>query len=331
LRTDLRLDWDTDMQIAALAGGVGASKLLWGMYRACDPQDLTIIVNTGDDLEMHGLYICPDLDIVTYTLAGVVNPSTGWGIEGDTFATLECLGKYGRQTWFNLGDRDLATHIHRTDLLRQGSMLSRCADVIRTSLGVRAHILPMSNERVRTQIETDHGTLPFQDYLVKHRATPKISGIRFEGADSSRPAAGVIEALEKAEMIVICPSNPLISIGPILAVPGIRDALARNRAKVVAVCPIVGGASLKGPSDKMMSELGLEVSATGVARLYREIASTLIIDEVDASQRGDIEALGLTVETAQSIMRTDEDKERLAKFVMFAGQQRGAAAQAQRA
>jgi|SRR6202050_1941913 len=308
------------MRIAALAGGVGASKLLWGIYHSpeiqADPQSFTIIVNTGDDLEMHGLNICPDLDIVTYTLAGVVNPATGWGIDQDTFATLEYLGKYGRQIWFNLGDRDLATHIHRTDLLRHGSTLSRCADVIRMSLGVSSRILPMSNDRVRTQIETSQGTLPFQDYLVKHRAAPKISGIRFEGADSARPAAGVIDAIEKADAIVVCPSNPLISIGPILAVRGIRDALVKRRSRVIAVCPIVGGASLKGPSDKMMSELGLEVSATGVARLYRDVASTLVIDEVDAAQRSAIEGIGLRVQISQTIMRTAGDKERLAEFVL---------------
>ena len=320
------------MQIAALAGGVGASKLLWGLYRApevqANPQNLTIIVNTGDDLEMHGLTICPDLDIVTYTLAGLVNPATGWGIDQDTFATLEFLGKYGRQTWFNLGDRDLATHIHRTDLLRHGSTLARCADVIRTALGVRSRILPMSNDRVRTQIETSQGTLPFQDYLVKHRAAPKISGVRFEGIDSARPAAGVLEALDKADAIIICPSNPLISIGPILAVRGVREVLVHRRARVIAVCPIVGGASLKGPSDKMMDDLGLEVSAAGVAHLYRDIASTLVIDEVDAGQRDAIEKAGLSVEVTQTVMRTDEEKERLAQFVLGVARKAGVAAHA---
>ena len=236
------------MEIVALAGGVGASKLLVGLAHAMAPENLTIIVNTGDDLEMHGLTICPDLDIVTYTLAGIVNPATGWGIDGDTFATLQFLGRYERETWFNLGDRDLATHIHRSDMLRGGATLSECTDSIRRALGVRAHILPMSDQPVRTQIETPAGLLPFQNYLVKHRAEPMVKAIRFDGADRSEPAPGVLRAIADARGIVICPSNPLISIGPILAVPGIRKALAARRADVVAVCPIVDGMSLKGPT-----------------------------------------------------------------------------------
>jgi LPPG:FO 2-phospho-L-lactate transferase len=305
------------MKIVALAGGVGASKLLLGLSRAMPSVDLTIIVNTGDDVEMHGLTICPDLDIVTYTLAGVVNPNTGWGVEGDTFATLEFLGRYGRETWFNLGDRDLATHIHRTEMLRRGATLSECADSIRRALGVEARTLPMSDQAVRTQIETESGLLPFQHYLVKHRAAPVVKRIHFDGAESAKSAPGVLDAIADAEGIVICPSNPLISIGPILEVPGIRDAIAARRAGVIAVSPIVGGASLKGPSDKMMAELGFEVSALGVARMYRDIASHIVIDDADAVLRAPIERLGMNVSVTQTVMRTDGDKERLAAHVLI--------------
>lgn len=304
------------MRIVALAGGVGASKLLFGLARAVPPCELTIVVNTGDDIEMHGLTICPDLDIVTYTLAGVVNPATGWGIDGDTFAARDYLGRYGRETWFNLGDRDLATHIHRTDMLRRGKTLSECAESIRHVLGVAAKILPMSDEPVRTQIETENGLLPFQHYLVKHRAAPRVLKIHFHGVESAEPAPGTLEAIAAADGIVICPSNPLISIGPILAVPGIRDAIAARRAHAMAISPIVGGASLKGPSDKMMLELGFEVSALGVARMYRDICGRIIADEVDAPLRKSIEELSVEVSVTGTVMRTDEDKVRLASYAL---------------
>jgi LPPG:FO 2-phospho-L-lactate transferase len=304
------------MEIVALAGGVGASKLLVGLAHAMAPENLTIVVNTGDDLEMHGLTICPDLDIVTYTLADLVNPATGWGVRGDTFATLQFLGRYERETWFNLGDRDLATHIHRSDMLRRGATLSECADSIRRALGVRAHIVPMSDQPVRTHIETPVGDLPFQHYLVKHRAEPVVKAIRFAGAERSEPAKGVLSAIASARGIVICPSNPLISIGPILAVPGIREALAARREDVVAVCPIVGGKSLKGPSAKMMAELGIEVSARGVAEMYRDIASRIVIDEADSSLRPEIEAVGIAVEVTRTVMDSEEDKWWLGHFLV---------------
>ncbi len=304
------------MKIVALAGGVGASKLLFGLARVMPPGELTIVVNTGDDVEMHGLTICPDLDIVTYTLAGVVNPTTGWGIDGDTFAARDYLGRYGRETWFNLGDRDLATHIHRTDMLHRGATLSACAESIRRALEVEAKILPMSDEPVRTQIETENGLLPFQHYLVKHRAMPRVLQIHFRGAESAEPAPGVVEAIAGANGIVICPSNPLISIGPILAVPGIRDALAARRADVIAISPIVGGASLKGPSDKMMAELGLDVSALGVARMYKDISQRIVIDRSDAGLQAAIERLGVAACVTDTVMRTDEDKERLGAYTL---------------
>src|SRR2546427_12311385 len=219
-------------KIAALAGGVGASKLLFGLYEAMEPAALTIIVNAGDDIVLHGLKISPDLDIVTYTLAGIVDPAKGWGIRGETFHALKRLAAYGRANWFNLGDRDLATHIHRTALLEEGSTLSQAAESIRIALGVKARILPMSNNSVPTIIDSNEGPLHFQEYLVKRRAEPIVKGIRFTGAQSAQPAPGVLEAFGEADRILICPSNPLISIGPILAVPEIRGQLRAHKEKV---------------------------------------------------------------------------------------------------
>src|SRR5256885_2274850 len=225
--------------ITALAGGVGASKLLLGLYGVMNPRNLTIIVNTGDDIVLHGLKISPDLDIVTYTLAGVIDPDKGWGFRDETFHALKRLAAFGRANWFNLGDRDLATHIHRTALLAEGKSLTNAAESIREALGVKSRILPMCDEPVPTLIETSAGALHFQEYLVKRQAEPVVRGIRFDGVAQSRPAPGVLEAIRDAQRIVICPSNPLISIGPILAVPGIREALRARRKDVIAVCPIV--------------------------------------------------------------------------------------------
>lgn len=304
------------MKIAAIAGGVGGAKLLLGLYRVMDPADLTIIVNTGDDVVMHGLHVSPDPDILTYTLAGVVNEQTGWGISGDTFGVADGLARYGRPVWFKLGDRDLATHIHRTALLQDGATLSQAVESIRSALGVRAQILPMSDDPVPTMLDTDEGRMHLQDYLVRRRCEPKLKAIAFEGADRALPAPGVIEAIERADGIVISPSNPLISIGPILAVPGLREALRKRREEVVAVCPLVGGKSLKGPSDKMMAELGHEVSAAGVASLYRDICATFIIDQADEATSAAIEALAMRAVVRPTVMRTIEDKERLARHVL---------------
>ena len=304
------------MRIAALAGGVGGSKLLLGLYRVMDPADLTIIVNTGDDIVMHGLHVSPDPDIITYTLAGVVNEETGWGIAGESFRVAEGLARYGRPVWFKLGDRDLATHIHRSALLKDGGTLSQAMDSIRTGLGVRARLLPMSDDRVSTMLETGEGRMHLQDYLVRRRCEPRLKSIAFPGAERARPAPGVIEAIEDAQGIVISPSNPLISIGPILAVPGIREALMRRRDNVVVVCPLVGGKSLKGPSDKMMAELGHEVSALGAAKLYRDICGTFMIDEADEAASDTIEALGMKPVVRPTVMKSVEDKERLARHVL---------------
>jgi LPPG:FO 2-phospho-L-lactate transferase len=302
--------------IAALAGGVGASKLLLGLHDVMDARDLTVIVNTGDDITLHGLKISPDLDIVTYTLAGVVDESKGWGYRGETFHALKRLAAFGRIHWFNLGDRDLATHIHRSAMLAEGKSLSDAAESIRLALGVKARILPMCDQPVPTMIDTAEGELHFQEYLVKRRAQPVVRGIRFDGVDTARPARGVLEAIRDADRILICPSNPLISIGPILAVPGIREALRARKKNVIAVCPIVAGKSLKGPSDKMLVELGYEASALGVAKLYADFTGTFVIDPADKTQAGSIRKLGMQVEVVPTVMKTRTQKRKLARSLL---------------
>jgi len=303
-------------KIAALAGGVGASKLLLGLYDTMDPRDLTVIVNTGDDITLHGLKISPDLDIVTYTLAGIVDEAKGWGYREETFNALKRLASFGRASWFNLGDQDLATHIHRTAMLADDKSLSEAAEAIRVAVGVKARILPMSDQPVPTMIATDEGELHFQEYLVKRRAEPVVRGIRFDAADTAGPANGVLEAIRDADRILVCPSNPLISIGPILGVRGIREALRARKKRVVAVCPIVGGKSLKGPSDKMLAELGYEPSALGVARLYADFTGTFVIDPADKAQTASIRELGLKVEVIPTVMTTRAQKRKLARSLL---------------
>jgi LPPG:FO 2-phospho-L-lactate transferase len=303
-------------KITALAGGVGASKLLLGLYEVMEESMLTIIVNTGDDIVLHGLRISPDLDIVTYTLAGIVDPAKGWGIRGETFHALKRLAGYGRADWFNLGDRDLATHIHRTAMLAEGKSLSQAAESIRAALGAKARILPMSDEPVPTIIESNEGPLHFQEYLVKRRAEPIVKSIRFDGAESAQPAPGVLEAIRDAGRILICPSNPLISIGPILAVPGVCEELRARKADVFAVCPIVGGKSLKGPSDKMLAQLGHEATALGVAKLYADFTGTLVIDPADQAQASPIFALGMKVAILPTVMKTLAQKRKLARALL---------------
>jgi LPPG:FO 2-phospho-L-lactate transferase len=306
----------TSKKITALAGGVGASKLLLGLYKIMNPTGLTIIVNTGDDILLHGLKISPDLDIVTYTLAGIVDPAKGWGFRGETFHALKRLAAFGRANWFNLGDRDLATHIHRTAMLSEGKTLSQAADFIRIALGVKSRVLPMSDSPIPTIIDSNEGPLHFQEYLVKRRAEPIVKGIRFDGAESALPAPSVLEAIRDAERILVCPSNPLISIGPILAVPGIRDELRAHKEKVFAVCPIVGGKSLKGPSDKMLAQLGHQPTALGVAKLYTDFTGTFVIDPADKSQSAAISALGMKVVVLPTVMKTGAQKRKLARTLL---------------
>jgi LPPG:FO 2-phospho-L-lactate transferase len=302
--------------ITALAGGIGASKLLLGLYKEMDPRALTIIVNTGDDIVLHGLKISPDLDIVTYTLAGLIDPVKGWGFRGETFHMLERLAFFGRANWFNLGDRDLATHLHRTAILAEGKTLTEAAESIRAALGVESRILPMSDQPIPTIIESSEGSLHFQEYLVKRRAEPAVRAIRFEGVASARAARGVLEAICDADRIVICPSNPLISIGPILAVPGVREQLRARRESVIAVCPLVGGKSLKGPSDRMLVQLGHESSAVGVARLYADFVGTFVIDSADKSQAEKIRAVGMRAAVLPTVMKTLVQKRRLARALL---------------
>jgi LPPG:FO 2-phospho-L-lactate transferase len=304
------------MKIAALAGGVGGSKLVLGLYRVMDPRDLTVIANTGDDVVMHGLRVSPDPDILIYTLADLVNPETGWGFRGETFHVAKGLPQYCRPTWFQLGDRDLATHIHRSAMLASGATLSQVIKSIRTAHGVRARILPMSDQFVPTMLDTDEGRMHLQDYFVRRRCEPSLRGIEFSGIADARPAPGVIDAIEQADGIIITPSNPLISIGPILSVPGVRAALCKRRERVVAVCPLVGGKSLKGPSDRMMAQLGYDVSAVGVARLYADFCSAIVMDNEDMDQSPALKALDVRPIVCPTVMRTLEDKERLAQIVL---------------
>jgi LPPG:FO 2-phospho-L-lactate transferase len=305
------------MKITALAGGVGASKLLLGLYKEMDPRELTIVVNTGDDIVLHGLKISPDLDIVTYTLAGVVDAKKGWGLRKETFLALEHLADYGGPKWFNLGDRDLATHIYRTAMLAEGKTLSQAADSIRAALDVKSRILPMSDSPVPTIIDSNEGPLHFQEYLVKRRAEPIVKRIRFAGVESAHPGPGVLEAIREADRILVCPSNPLISIGPILAVPQIRDELRAHREKVFSVCPIIGGKSLKGPSDKMLAQLGHDATAVGVARLYADFTGTFVIDPADKPQSAAIAALGMKVAVLPTVMKSLAQKRKLARAFLF--------------
>jgi LPPG:FO 2-phospho-L-lactate transferase len=316
MNTTFRMKANREMSITALAGGVGASKLLLGLYEVADPARLTALVNTGDDITLHGLKISPDLDIVTYTLAGVIDPAKGWGFRGETFHALKRLAVFGRVNWFNLGDRDLATHIHRTAMLAEGRSLSNAAESIRTALGVKSRILPMSDQAVPTIIESDEGALHFQEYLVKRRAEPIVRGIRFDNVESASPAPGVLEAIRDADRIIVCPSNPLISIGPILAVRGVRGALRARRKDVIAVCPIVGGKSLKGPSDKMLAQLGYESSASGVAKLYADFTGTFVVDPADQSQVKAMETRDMRVVVAPTVMKSRADKRKLARALL---------------
>ncbi len=302
--------------ITALAGGVGAARFLQGLARIVPERDVTAIVNTGDDIELYGLHISPDLDIVVYTLAGIVDEERGWGVRGDTFHCLETLLKYGHETWFKLGDKDLATHIHRTYLLRSGLSLSEATERLCQTLGLKVKILPMTNDRFETIIMTDKGTMHFQEYLVKRRAQDEVTDVIFEGAEKAQPAPGVIDSILNADTVIVCPSNPVVSIGTILSVKNIKAALKKTEAKAVAISPIVGGRPVKGPADKLMRGLGLEVSAYSVARLYQEFLDIFVLDCVDRAEKERIEGLGLRVIVTNTLMKSIEDKVRLAKAVL---------------
>ena len=279
-------------------------------------EDITIIANTGDDIELFGLRICPDIDTVTYTLAGVINQDTGWGLKGDTFECLQWLVRYGETPWFNLGDRDFATHIVRTNQLRSGRSLSEVTDEIRRRLGVQSRILPMSDAYTPTRVVTDEGEMHFQEYFVGRKCEPRVRAVFFDNIDSARPAPGVVSAILDADAVIICPSNPIISIGPILAVPGIREAVGDTPATVAAITPIIGGKALKGPAADMLRDLGHQVSARGVAELYNDLLDVFVLDERDADAAREIQAPGMQVQNVDTIMQTLDDKQRLARWLI---------------
>ncbi|MGD6809767.1 MAG: 2-phospho-L-lactate transferase [Candidatus Bathyarchaeia archaeon] len=302
--------------ITALAGGVGAARFLTGLTRLVDEEDLTVIVNTGDDVDLFGLHISPDVDIVTYTLAGIVNEEKGWGIKGDTFECLNMLKRFGETDWFNLGDRDFATSILRSKMLKNGSTLSQISAKVSRDLGLKLKILPMTNDKFATHVRIPEGSVHFEEYMVKRAAQDKVLGVEFVGAETAKPAEGVIESIMAAEHVIICPSNPVVSIGTILSVSGIRDALQKTSAKKVAVSPIVAGAPIKGPADKLLSGLGVEVSAFGVAELYADFLDGFVIDYADAAQKSRIEALGVKVAVTNTVMKDLASKIALAKVVL---------------
>jgi len=309
--------------LVALAGGVGAARFLSGLVDVVPARDVVAIVNNGDDDTFHGLFVSPDLDSVTYTLAGASNTAQGWGLEGETFATLDVLGRFDVPTWFRLGDKDIATHLYRSERLRAGLPLSQVTAEITRAWGLDITLLPMTDDRVRTRITVarDNGAseeLAMQEWFVGERASSPVERVRFDGAETARPAPGVIDALHAAETIIICPSNPVISIAPILAIPGVRDALVARRARVVAVSPIVGGAPVKGPADKLMAPLGIDVSCVGVARVYAEFCASLVIDAVDEALAPAVEAAGVRPVVADTMMRSPEIAAALAQRTLAA-------------
>ncbi len=290
-----------------------------GLQAALPPEYLTVVVNTADDFRLWGLHISPDLDTVMYTLAGIANPQQGWGVRDETFDTLEMLGHYGEDTWFELGDRDLATHVLRTAQLHGGESLTEITARLAAALGVKTSLLPMCDEPVATLVHTPDGPLEFQDYFVRRRQEDEVLGVDLRGIKEARVSPAVSEFLAEAEVVVLCPSNPIVSIGPILSVPGMTEALSASSATKVAVGPIVGGKALKGPADRMMASMGHEVSATGVSRMYKGLVDGMVVDRADAEEEDDIAALGMEVLVTDSVMRDEKDRERLAREVLEFG------------
>lgn len=304
--------------ITVLAGGVGAARFLQGVLCHRPQPEITVISNTGDDLEFFGLHVSPDVDIVTYTLAGQIDEARGFGILNDSTNVVAALAKLGNEHWFNLGDRDLATALHRTMRLAQGASLTEVAGEIAHAFGLQIRLLPMSNQPVRTRIRTAAGSLAFQDYFVRRRQQDDVLGIEFEGIEAATPAPGVIAAINDAEAVLLAPSNPFVSIGPILALPGVREALRLRRVNCVAVSPIVGGETIKGPAARMMQTLGFENSAWQVADLYRDFVGTMVMDSIDAGLAGRIELLGVRAIVTDTIMRGIYEKSALARTVLDA-------------
>jgi LPPG:FO 2-phospho-L-lactate transferase len=309
---------ETGGAVVALAGGVGGAKLAEGLQAVVGDR-LTVVVNTADDTERHGLLVCPDHDTVMYTLAGLENPEVGWGLAADSWNAMGALERYGEEGWFRLGDLDLATHIVRTERLRRGDRLTDICRHLQARLGLVATILPMTDEPVRTRVRTDDGWLAFQDYFVRLRQAPEVREVQFAGIEDAAPTPEVLAAIASAEVIVIAPSNPIVSVGPILAVPGFTEAVATARARgarLVAVSGIVGGKALKGPADRMLASLGQEPTALGVARRYARLIDTFVMDGVDATLAPAVEALGLRVIVTDTIMTDDASRARLASTIL---------------
>ncbi len=307
------------MKVVALAGGVGGAKLADGLAHALPPEDLTVIVNTGDDFEHLGLYICPDLDTVCYTMAGIGSQATGWGRTDETWQALGVVGELGGPIWFRLGDKDLGLHLERTRRLRLGESLSEVTHRVCVAWGIQQTVLPMSNDVLPTSVYTiELGELPFQEYFVHHQCQPRVTGFCYHGMESAHPTPGVLGALHKASLVVICPSNPWVSIGPILAVPGVRAALECQ--PVVAVSPIIGGRAVKGPAAKMFAEMGLEPSALSVAHCYTGLLDGFVLDEVDQKQANALLELGIQPLVTNTLMRTPDERVRLARQVLKFGE-----------
>ncbi|HEV2176970.1 MAG TPA: 2-phospho-L-lactate transferase [Terriglobia bacterium] len=302
--------------ITVLTGGTGGAKLIQGLAQIAPPEEITAVVNTGDDLAWWGLRVSPDLDSITYALAGMLSADRGWGVEGDTFQCLDAMRRLGAPAWFQLGDRDLSTHLVRSELLAAGKTLSEATEEITSRLGIASRVLPMTDSRVETRVLTAQGELSFQEYFVRERFAPAVQAVRFAGAAESRPAPGVVEAIEKAEVVLLAPSNPITSVGPILAVPGIREALKRTPAPVGAVSPIVGGAAVSGPAGHLMQAQGLPVSAEGVACAYADFLDVLFADPRDAAQAGAVQSLGVRLHPTCVIMKSSGDRTSLARIAL---------------
>ena len=303
-------------KVLALAGGVGGAKLALGLRDILDEESLAIVVNTGDDEEFFGLHVSPDLDTVMYTLGGIANPDTGCGISGETFRSLNRLRQYGADTWFNLGDLDMATHIRRTQLLGQGNTLSEVTNSLCSSLGIAHSIFPMTDDTLRTVVITEISEMSFQEYFVKNRCDPRVISLRFDSPSECSPSPGFVTALNESDLLVFCPSNPFLSVDPILAVPGVRKKIENFRGARVAVSPIVGGEAIKGPAGKILRELGHEVSCVGVAKRYVDLCDVFIIDNVDADLASTIEKLGMRVVVTNTIMNNDQEKRTLAREIL---------------
>lgn len=299
-----------------LAGGTGGAKMAHGLQQVLAPGELTVIVNVGDDNERHGLLVCPDLDTILYTLAGLADPAQGWGVAGDTHTAMTMLERYGDDTWFRIGDSDMATHVRRGQLMREGASLTDATAAMASALGVPSRLAPATDDRLRTIVLTDDGELDFQTYFVRRRQADAVRSLRFDGADAARPSAVALEAIREAELIVIGPSNPLVSIGPIFAIPGMREAVQAAGAPKVGVSGIVAGRAIRGPADRMLATLGHEPTARGVATLYAAVLDRFVIDEADAALAPEIEALGMSVSVLPTVMRSDDDRAALARSVV---------------